>query len=249
MATQKQIAANRRNAAKSTGPRSAAGKARSSKNALRHGLTAQSLVVPGENAADFESLLEAFHTSLQPADAVEEALVFQIAAGQWRLQRHLRMETGLLTDCMGQGAEYFQKWGYGPFKPASEEEITNRYGGSALKRLTGETDRLTSLSRYEAAIRRQFFQALQMFEARRQLRLSQPEPEPVEIEEEETELTLVASPAIQLPEAREPIREDYETNPVSRNDIKNQKDSNDPGDRPRRTEPESERRRPPERAA
>ncbi len=244
MATKKQIAANRRNAAKSTGPRSAAGKARSSKNALRHGLTAQALVVPGENAADFESLLEAFRTSLQPADAVEEALVFQIAAGQWRLQRYLRTETGLLTDCMGQSAEYYQKWGYGPFPPASAEEVTTLQLGSALKRLTGETDRLTSIARYEAAIRRQFFQALQMFEARRQLRLSQAEfePEPVPIEPEEPELALIEAPPVALPEPREAnAPENYETNPVSRNDIKNQKDSNDPGGRPKTVDPESER--------
>ena len=60
MATHKQIAANRANAKRSTGPKTKKGKLRSSMNAWRHGLSAKAVVADGENLAEFEAL----HTSL-----------------------------------------------------------------------------------------------------------------------------------------------------------------------------------------
>ena len=54
MTTDKQIEANRRNAEKSTGPRSEEGKARSSMNAIKHGLRAEQPVILGENPADYQ---------------------------------------------------------------------------------------------------------------------------------------------------------------------------------------------------
>lgn len=56
MPTPKQIAANRRNAKKSTGPRTPAGKSNVRLNALKHGLTAQSVVLPFEDADAYEAL-------------------------------------------------------------------------------------------------------------------------------------------------------------------------------------------------
>ena len=60
MATDKQIAANRLNAQKSTGPKTPEGRAAVRLNAIKHGLTAQSLVLPGENPEDFDELFQAF---------------------------------------------------------------------------------------------------------------------------------------------------------------------------------------------
>jgi len=74
MATAAQIAANRRNALKSTGPRTAAGKAASSRNALRHGLTARATVVLDEDAQDFLRLRTELRIALAPRDAREELL-------------------------------------------------------------------------------------------------------------------------------------------------------------------------------
>jgi hypothetical protein len=93
MSSQKQIDANRRNALKSTGPKSEEGKARSSMNALRHGLTAEQAVLPHENGDDYEKLREGMLESYAPADSAELAIVEELANAYWRLQRLHRVET------------------------------------------------------------------------------------------------------------------------------------------------------------
>ena len=66
MATEAQIAANRRNARKSTGPRTEEGKKRSSINALDHGCRANVLVMPGEDVGEYEKLSDAWKRSIRP---------------------------------------------------------------------------------------------------------------------------------------------------------------------------------------
>ncbi|HUB80305.1 MAG TPA: hypothetical protein VMB03_15990, partial [Bryobacteraceae bacterium] len=66
MATQAQIDANRLNAQKSTGPRSLEGKAASRFNALKHAASAKSLVIPGEDEAEFAELAASYHHQFQP---------------------------------------------------------------------------------------------------------------------------------------------------------------------------------------
>jgi hypothetical protein len=87
MATEKQIQANRRNARKSTGPTSPQGKAAVRLNALRHGLRAKALVLPGENLHDFGRLCDDFEAEWQPRTRTEQALVEQMVAAQWKLRR------------------------------------------------------------------------------------------------------------------------------------------------------------------
>ena len=87
MATEKQIAANRRNALKSTGPRSINGKARSRLNATRHGLTASSALLPDEDRAAFDDLVAGLYEHYQPRGDLERHLVDLIAAYLWRLKR------------------------------------------------------------------------------------------------------------------------------------------------------------------
>jgi hypothetical protein len=94
MATARQIEANRRNAQKSTGPRTEDGKARTRWNAIQHGM-ASANVLPHENEAGFEELRDAFAESWQPANPQEFALVEQIAQGYWRIQRNRRLETAM----------------------------------------------------------------------------------------------------------------------------------------------------------
>jgi hypothetical protein len=84
MATAAQIAANRRNALKSTGPRTAAGKAASSRNALRHGLRARSAVVLGEDLRDFERFRAELRAALAPRGGREERLAETVVHAAWR---------------------------------------------------------------------------------------------------------------------------------------------------------------------
>src|SRR5688572_16538242 len=93
MATERQRAANRRNSLKSTGPKTAAGKALVRFNALRHGARAAAVVVPGlESAADWEELRAGVRASLRPAGALEEALADRAAGLLWRLGRVERFD-------------------------------------------------------------------------------------------------------------------------------------------------------------
>ena len=74
MATPAQITANRANAHFSTGPRSVEGKAASSRNSLKLGLTAQSLIIPGEDPAEFDQFIAGHEQKFQPVGPVEEEL-------------------------------------------------------------------------------------------------------------------------------------------------------------------------------
>lgn len=87
MATEAQKAANRRNAQKSTGPRSAEGKAAVARNAVRHGLFAQRVELPGEDADLRQAFFDAVIAELQPVGMNQRLLAQRIAEIQWKLQR------------------------------------------------------------------------------------------------------------------------------------------------------------------
>ncbi len=89
MASEAQISANRRNAVQSTGPKTAEGKAAASRNALRHGLSAQPVVLFDEQARDFTQFHDGLRAALDPADAAEEELVERIVICAWRSRRAL----------------------------------------------------------------------------------------------------------------------------------------------------------------
>ena len=92
------LEANRANALKSTGPRTLEGKARSSRNALTHGLTAQDLTALGEDLDLLPSFIEHFTASWNPQTPYEHSLVKHLAEIQLRRDRCARIETGLLDD-------------------------------------------------------------------------------------------------------------------------------------------------------
>ena len=97
MTTEKQIAANRENAKKSTGPRTSDGKRRSRRNALRHGLTAETVIAALENAADYEALSVAIYDDYRPATNFELQLIGRLVSLLWRLRRATAIESGLLA--------------------------------------------------------------------------------------------------------------------------------------------------------
>jgi hypothetical protein len=97
MASDAQIRANKENAAKSTGPRTPAGKKAVRHNALKHGLLAQAVVLRDEDEAEFEQFASSLFDELEPEGELESLLVDRIAACAWRLRRLLRIETGIFT--------------------------------------------------------------------------------------------------------------------------------------------------------
>ncbi len=97
MSTNKQVAANRANSARSTGPTSIAGKAASSKNATSHGLCAAVLAVfHWESEYEFQQLRDDYLTRFRPIDRVERDLVDRLVDSTWRRNRILSIETALL---------------------------------------------------------------------------------------------------------------------------------------------------------
>ena len=101
MATAKQAAANRRNAARSTGPQTTPGKQVARMNALKHGLQTERVVIPGEDPEEFEALYRDLEEHYQPVGSVEALLVERITHCTWRLQRLGVIETAIMRE------EYF----------------------------------------------------------------------------------------------------------------------------------------------
>src|SRR6202140_4316039 len=97
MATEKQFEANRQNAQKSTGPKTPEGRAAVRLNGVKHGLTAETIVLKGESQADFKNTPESFEAEPAPATPTEEALVVQLALANWRLRRLYHQEAGFYT--------------------------------------------------------------------------------------------------------------------------------------------------------
>jgi hypothetical protein len=95
MTTKKQLAANRINAQKSTGPRSPQGKARSSMNALKTGIDANSLIIQHESAGRLEALVDEYHDRFHPTTPEQRMLVDTLADAEWLLRRFRRVEAQL----------------------------------------------------------------------------------------------------------------------------------------------------------
>ena len=95
MTSFRQIEANRRNAFRSTGPITEEGKQRSRCNAVRHGLTAETVIGALEDAEDYKAFEAAIIADYDAQSAVERELVLRLASLLWRLRRATIMETGL----------------------------------------------------------------------------------------------------------------------------------------------------------
>ncbi len=96
MTSFRQIEANRRNALRSTGPRTEEGKRRSRQNAVRHGLTAETVVVALEDIQDYQAFEAAVIADYDARTAVERELVLRLASLLWRIRRATAIETDLL---------------------------------------------------------------------------------------------------------------------------------------------------------
>jgi hypothetical protein len=108
MTSFRQIEANRRNARKSTGPVTQEGKQRSRCNAVRHGLTAETVIGALEDAEDYDDFQAAIIADYDAQSAVERELVLRLASLLWRLRRATTMETGLFEIQADHLSEYRQ---------------------------------------------------------------------------------------------------------------------------------------------
>src|SRR5262252_1206533 len=95
MTSVKQFEATRRNSLKSTGPKTEAGKRTSRCNAVRHGLTAETVIGALEDAEDYKAFEAAITADYDAQSAVERELVLRLASLLWRLRRATTIETGL----------------------------------------------------------------------------------------------------------------------------------------------------------
>jgi hypothetical protein len=96
MTSLRQLEANRLNALKSTGPKTAAGKEHSRRNALHHGFTAETVIEPFEAPEEYREFEHAVVSEYLPQTPIEQELVHRLASLFWRLRRATAIETGLL---------------------------------------------------------------------------------------------------------------------------------------------------------
>lgn len=97
MTSERKAEANRRNARKSTGPKTPEGKDAVRLNALKHGLLSREALLPGEDEEALRELVKRLRAELQPVGELENLLVDRIVAAYWRLRRLGRVEAGLFA--------------------------------------------------------------------------------------------------------------------------------------------------------
>src|SRR5579862_1327631 len=128
MTSFRQIEANRRNARNSTGPTTEEGKRRSRCNAVRHGLTAETVIGALEDAEDYRAFEAAVTADYDAQSAVERELVLRLASLLWRLRRATTIETGLFEI----EAEHLNEAGRSHHvSPASREVVRALFGSQA----------------------------------------------------------------------------------------------------------------------
>ena len=137
MTSEKQIRANRRNALKSTGPKTPEGKATVRLNARTHGLRSQEILLPGEDEDALKGLNENLRAELQPVGELENLLVDGIVAAHWRLRRLRRVEAGIFAwEHYGELLERAQDEAKTYERSSLEDFMENQYGPS--ERITDE---------------------------------------------------------------------------------------------------------------
>ncbi|HME10605.1 MAG TPA: hypothetical protein VKG25_26355 [Bryobacteraceae bacterium] len=95
MSPELKIETNRANAQFSTGPRTEDGKAASSQNARKHGLTAKHLAIKPEDREEFEEMLAGYQTEINPRGAIQQTLFDEIVTAAWNLRRIRILESTL----------------------------------------------------------------------------------------------------------------------------------------------------------
>ena len=181
MTTTAQVKANRLNARKSTGPRTAEGKAVASQNAIKHGLRAKQAVIPGEDPAEFELHREQMLMELAPAGAVEMMLAERVVHLSWRLRRAERVQNAVFDTLYARETDYTPPSRSGP--PSGSSAPANPDGDWVLGRTIlmdfSNSRVLDQLLVYERRIEQSFYKAMRELERLQRLRrLGAPTPTP-----------------------------------------------------------------------
>ena len=170
MTTAKQTAANRQNALRSTGPATAAGKAAASTNAFKHGLRSAAPVLPDEDDGAYLELLDQLRDELQPAGAIEDALVDNIGFLLWRLERARRIDRELFIACYydhqirnNEADSYPNTFDEDKKRLRSERDQALSI---AAKAITSYSNKIASVGRYEVALERRLYKAMSELRAR-----------------------------------------------------------------------------------
>ena len=166
MTSDKQLKANRYNSTKSTGPRSQAGKARSRLNSRRHGLTAKTLIIVGENAEDFDQLRAELFEEYDPRSALQIELVERLSGILWRLRRVPIFEAAILGALHAQADEEKLWSEMGNHSDEEEDEEKADRGASVHLGVAfmkdGWNDALGKLARHETTLMNALAKTLQM---------------------------------------------------------------------------------------
>ncbi len=159
---------SRLNGAKSHGPVTPEGRARSSLNAASHGLTAKTLILRNENEAHFLEIMNAYFDYFQPSNQVEVDLISEMVAARWRLRRVWRYETAILDIEMDAQAPDFEK------RFATYDE--DMRGGLAFATQVDKSNGLATALRFDIHLSRTYRKSLDEFRLVRRF----PSVEPVE---------------------------------------------------------------------
>jgi hypothetical protein len=162
MTTEVQRLANRRNASKSTGPRTANGKDRSSKNALKHGLTAKGVILPGEDRNELAALIDQMKEEFCPQGPAQIELITRATFLMWRLRRVPMFEAALF-DWTSRTSNISR-----PNQNSLETELHDKSDDTGLViRNILCNDLLNKLNRYELALAKQLRFVMGHFEVMR----------------------------------------------------------------------------------
>jgi len=158
MASIAQKSANQKNSTSSTGPTSTAGKSKMHRNPVSHGLTATHLIVGDESPDDFNALHHRLIEDHHPSGEQQEIQVKQIAESYWRLLRARRVETDTINRHATEIARRQSSKEYLIFLDLADEGISRLHPIPATFVRHGEE--LDRLRRYETAIERAYYRAI-----------------------------------------------------------------------------------------
>ena len=140
------------NGAKSHGPVTDAGRQTVARNAIKHGLAAQTVVLDNESAAEYEAILQCYLDRFEPQCIIELDLVHQLAAASWRVTRSAGVESGLLNKKMQEQKNYLQRERRGLPE--------NQRIAIAFAALSDRSPSLALLNRYQARFHHEYQRTL-----------------------------------------------------------------------------------------